>query len=232
MTRRGRLAWCLFVFVGGSAFPAAALAQEVNLNGPLTSSAPQKRTDALCTAAQGLVDRKVEPAQARRLFLRAITTGAGDTSCAADGLKNLATKKSAAADAQAEGAAGRARALLKTGFTDDANTELKGIVTGAPSTPLADDLDPVERDFDSAKKLADQGYDEQAQELVQAALKIKPDGRVPAELVKGARRQSLLREPTGHVGTWIITAGVIGLALLLAVMIVKLFFTPVRRRIV
>src|SRR4051794_9017454 len=104
--------------VGGWTLPTGALAQEINLNGTLTSAAAQKRTGALCTAARGLVHAKIEPAQARRLYLRAINTGADDVRCATTGLKGLTDRKKAAATSAAAGAAGRARALLKNGFAD------------------------------------------------------------------------------------------------------------------
>ena len=119
------------------AVPAVAIAQEITLTGPLSPEAAQRRTATLCGSADELVEREVELNQARRLYLRALRTGAADTACAADGLKTLADLAKAA-DAAAAPALPivKAKALLAAGFVEEADEELTALLGTNPGATI------------------------------------------------------------------------------------------------
>jgi hypothetical protein len=212
----------------------AALGQEVNLTGSLTPKAAQQRTQALCRSANQLVKREVELNQARRLYLRALRTGARNTKCTVNGLAaivDIAAKKAALKEASTPSAITKARKLLRRGYGDEADKVITDLVSRQPSQDVPPALRKENRLIALAEGLAAQGYESEAQEKVREALAANPRVAVPLELQKVERKPGWLRRKLGWIGGWIVTAAIAIIALFIAAAIGRILWSHLKRRI-
>jgi hypothetical protein len=218
---------------------SVASAQEVNLTGNLTPSTAQQRTNALCRSGAQLVARDVEAPQARRLYLRALRTGAKNTKCAADGLATIAAAaagkaaaaKSAADKAAAPTAIKKARKLLRRGYPTEADKVITDLLAKDPAASIPQGLRKETRLMALAEGLAAQGYESEAQEKVREALAANPRVNVPLELQKVERKPGWLRRRLGWVGGWIMTAAIIAVLLFIAATLGRILWSHFKRRI-
>ena len=136
--------------VGALAAPSPATAQEINLIGELSDSAAQRRTRALCRAGDRV--QEVDPKVARRLYVRAINTGALRTKCAVDGFRKLAEAAKTEAEKEPK-AIDKARALIDNGFAEEGDELLKSQLSAAPAATIPEDLQPDNRALETAEAL-------------------------------------------------------------------------------
>ena len=224
--RRSR--WLAAVIAAGTlTVPPAAAAQEVSLIGELRDA--QQRTEALCLAADGVQD--IDTKAARRLYLRALSTGARNSRCAASGLTQLADAAKAKA-AEAPLAIDKAAALIANGFHAQADELLTDLLAEDPEATIPNELQPDDRALATAEALWAQGYETEAQEQVQAALAADAHNTVPAELQKAERKPMLVRQAIGWLGGGLITAAIIGGLIVLALWLVRVIRDHSKRRIV
>jgi hypothetical protein len=211
------------------------LAQEVNLTCNLTPKAAQARTNALCRSAGELVTRAVEPTQARRLYLRALRTGARNTTCAANGLariaENAAAAKVAGQAAVAPTTVTKASALLREGYGTEADKLITDLLIRQPAADIPSSFRTDKRLIAVAEGLAAEGYETEAQEKVRDALAANPRVTVPQDLQKFERKPGWLRRRLGWGGGWLVTAALIVIALFIAAAIGRIVWSHLKRRI-
>jgi hypothetical protein len=217
---------------------SVAGAQEVLLEAPLSRADEQRWTNRLCRAAQDLRRRDVEAEVARRVYARALRTGARNTSCAATGLAALAkaneTAQSAAAKSKAATLLKQAEALAAAGYSSEADAKVREALAANPAAMIPTAL-AKPKPMDQAEALAAAGYESEAQAKVREALGEDPDTTIPSALAKPERQPTLVREAVGDAGIWVVTGGLIAAVLLAALALLytawRIAQTHAKRRI-